>query len=392
MLGLTRQHSRQGDALARGELGGEPEAAALAGGAVDPDFAAHQPGQPAGDGEPEAGAAVLAGGGDIGLLEGLEQLLALELGDADAAVLYLEAQQIAADQLAQHPHPQGDGARIGELDGIAGIVEQGLAQPGDVAVEPDRGAAEIDLNVEPLGASLLVHQGTDVIQHGDEGEVVAFQHHLARVYLGEIQDVVDQGEQVLGRVVYLLQPIVLGDLLGIPLEQVGEAQDGIHGGADLVAHVGEEGALGLVGAFGALMGLRQLLGALADHLLQVEAVLIQLLPELLLLGDVGLHRHEVRHLGMLPSDGRDGGHHLIVGTILAPVGELPVPALALLEGIPQGDMGGRRGEAGVEQLGGLPQHLLLLVAAGGQEGGVDIFDAGCRVGDEDPVRALLQGQ
>ncbi|MNJ73067.1 hypothetical protein D3C77_698050 [compost metagenome] len=95
---------------------------------------------------------------------------------------------------------------------------------------------------------------------------------------------------------------------------------------------------------------------------------------------------------MLPSDGRDGGHHLIVGTILAPVGELPVPALALLEGIPQGDMGGRRGEAGVEQLGGLPQHLLLLVAAGGQEGGVDIFDAGCRVGDEDPVRALLQGQ
>ncbi|MNG28998.1 hypothetical protein D3C84_1143530 [compost metagenome] len=81
-----------------------------------------------------------------------------------------------------------------------------------------------------------------------------------------------------------------------------------------------------------------------------------------------------------------------MAAILALVGELSMPAQATLEGILQGDMGGRRGEAGVEQLRRLPQHLFLRVAAGAQEGGIDILDARLGVGDEDPVRALLQGQ
>ncbi|MNH11645.1 hypothetical protein D3C79_711660 [compost metagenome] len=124
----------------------------------------------------------------------------------------------------------------------------------------------------------------------------------------------------------------------------------------------------------------------------MEAILIQLLAELLLLGDVGLHRHEVAHLVVILADGGDGGQHLIVAAILALVGELPMPAQAPLEGILQGDMGGWRGEAGVEQLRRLPQNLFLRVAAGAQEGGIDILDTRLGVGDEDPVRALLKGQ
>jgi hypothetical protein len=41
------------------------------------------------------------------------------------------------------------------------------------------------------------------------------------------------------------------------VQQVGEADDGIHRRADLVAHVGQEGALGLVGGFGRAVAPRQ---------------------------------------------------------------------------------------------------------------------------------------
>ena len=41
-------------------------------------------------------------------------------------------------------------------------------------------------------------------------------------------------------------------------QQLGEAQDGVHRGADLVAHIGQEIALGLVGRLGLLLGAQQL--------------------------------------------------------------------------------------------------------------------------------------
>jgi hypothetical protein len=55
------------------QAGGEPESAALARLALDARVAAHQFRQPPGDRQPEAGAAVLAGGRGVGLLERLEQ-------------------------------------------------------------------------------------------------------------------------------------------------------------------------------------------------------------------------------------------------------------------------------------------------------------------------------
>ena len=68
----------------------EPERAARAGLAVDPDRAAHRGDQLAGDGEPEAGAAELAGGRGVGLGEGVEQPLTVLVVDADAGVGDLE--------------------------------------------------------------------------------------------------------------------------------------------------------------------------------------------------------------------------------------------------------------------------------------------------------------
>ena len=76
-------------------------------------------------------------------------------------------------------------------------------------------------------------------------------------------------------------------------QEVGEADDGVHRRADLVAHVGEEGALGLVGGLGPLPRLGQLRGAARHQFLQVVTVAVQFLAEALLLGDVFLHRDVV---------------------------------------------------------------------------------------------------
>ena len=63
--------------------------------------------------------------------------------------------------------------------------------------------------------------------------------------------VVDQGEQVFTTAVDDVEVVALiRAQLGIAAHQVGEAEDGIQRGAQLVAHAGEEGALGAVGGFG----------------------------------------------------------------------------------------------------------------------------------------------
>ena len=71
------------------------EGAAGAGPAHEPDLAAEQSRQLAADGEAEAGAAVLARGRAVGLLEGLEDDLLLDGRDADAGVRDREGNHLA---------------------------------------------------------------------------------------------------------------------------------------------------------------------------------------------------------------------------------------------------------------------------------------------------------
>ena len=74
----------------------ERERAALAVDAGEPDLAAEQHGQFAADGQAQAGAAVLARGAGVGLLEGLEDQPLLLRRDADAGVLDREGDDLLA--------------------------------------------------------------------------------------------------------------------------------------------------------------------------------------------------------------------------------------------------------------------------------------------------------
>ena len=118
--------------------GGEPEAAADAGGAAGAGLAAHQLGELAGDGQPEPGAAVLAGGRAVHLLEGRKQPRQLLGGDADAGVFDLEVDPHAVERFVLGPDADAHAAVLGELDGVAGEVEQGLLEAQRVALQMGR--------------------------------------------------------------------------------------------------------------------------------------------------------------------------------------------------------------------------------------------------------------
>ena len=59
--------------------------------------------------------------------------------------------------------------------------------------------------------------------------------------LRNVEYVVDDVEEVVGRVADLEQPPVGLGFIDLLLQKVGEADDGVHRGADLVAHIGQEG-------------------------------------------------------------------------------------------------------------------------------------------------------
>ena len=88
--------------------------------------------------------------------------------------------------------------------------------------------------------------------------------HLARFNAGKVENVIDNMQQRLGRAHHQREVFPLLRVeLGVQTE-LGHAQDTVHRGADLMAHVGEKGAFRLVCLAGHFCRLnRQQLGLLA---------------------------------------------------------------------------------------------------------------------------------
>ena len=155
-----------------------------AGRAVQLDFAAEQLRQLAADREAEAGAAVLAAGAGVGLLERLEDDLLLLQRNADAGVGHLERddrRRLAEHRMLGAPaadhgrHLEPDAALLGELEGVGQQVLEHLLQTLGVGVDA---AAEmrIDLDVErELAVVRLVAERTR-----DRFDQVGDEHLLRR--------------------------------------------------------------------------------------------------------------------------------------------------------------------------------------------------------------------
>ena len=136
-------------------------------------------------------------------------------------------------------------ALVGELHGVADEIDQDLPQPGHVA-DQDLGNGIVHQvgEVEVLLGGLGRQQIHGLLDAGVEFEGMVFQLQLAGFDLGEVQDVIDDGQQRVGAAAGGLDIIaLLVRQFGVQ-QQGGHADDAVHGRADFVAHVGQELGLG----------------------------------------------------------------------------------------------------------------------------------------------------
>ena len=229
---------------------GEPEDRTAADLAFEADPATHQVDQPGGDREAKPGAFVPARRRAVDLGELLEHVGQLVGRNADAGVLdtHLELDD-AVDRLARDVDQHM--ALLGELHRIAEHVGDDLAEAPDIADDEGRQARiDADDKLEVLLRDTRRNQRGDVLDRLGEPERLGIERQLAGIYLGEIENVVDDGEQRIAR---------LGDDVGEGLlarrelglrQKLGHAEHAVHRRADLMAHIGKEFGLGAIGRLG----------------------------------------------------------------------------------------------------------------------------------------------
>ena len=149
-----------------------------------------------------------------------------------------------------------DFTRTGEFDGVADQVLQNLAQPRGVAGEDGRRVRRhADDEFEFLFRSGLAVEVHDVFQDVFKVEVDGLQGEHPGFDFGEIKDVVDYAEQKTGGLADFFQISALFFRQVRLQAQVRHADDRVHGGAYLMAHVRQKIAFGFGGRVGGHHGL-----------------------------------------------------------------------------------------------------------------------------------------
>ena len=171
--------------------------AAFAGLALDADLAAHQLDQLLADGQAEAGAAVPARGGAVGLREALEDAACLLRRDADAGVGDRRSAGSARPRSVSRRAVDAthDLAALGELDGVADEVDQHLAQAAGIAdaARRARRARREQASSRPFCWARAARSRPALLDDVAEVEIDALELELAGLDLGEVEDVVDDG-------------------------------------------------------------------------------------------------------------------------------------------------------------------------------------------------------
>ena len=326
--------------------------------AFRPDASAHELDQIFGDRQPESGTTVFARGGGIGLVEGLEQALALLGRHADTGVLHPKMQFHAVCGPGHGFNSHHDLAAFGEFDGVVAQVDQDLAQPQGVAQQRrgDIGCGGED-QLQALVFGFHADQAGKIFHHVFELEGNRFHAHLAGFDFGKIKNVIDDAQQVLSSQVHFFNVVALLVIQFGLQRQVAHADDGIHRGADLVAHVGQKLRLhagGILGGLaGALDGVEHL--AFSRHILQQpDHALAQVEVVQCAAGDAApegrailARQFKLALVGFAPSQSGVGG-----------------PAQLVVLGVIQ-----------VQQAGGPLKHLVKGVAKELQEAGVGAHNA-----------------
>ncbi len=194
-------------------------------------------------------------------------------------------------------------------------MEKYLLEPRRVAHEAVRqGRGDRELQTQALGGGALAHDVLDASQDVAQGEAHALQGELPGFDAREVQNVVDDGDEVLARVVENVDVLALTAAeLGLA-QQVGHADDRVQRGAYLVAHGRQKPTLGVARRLGFLLGLGQgragprpfvyLSGQQLVGRLQLVSLGLHLLEHVAQAHHRGLHGCE------LPQPGRGQVHRL----------------------------------------------------------------------------------
>ena len=148
---------------------------------------------------------------------------------------------------------------FGELYRVGAVIDQYLADAQRIANQAVR---HIGCNVKdqfkPFAACLFIQQCRNGVKYLFKVEFVLFNRQLAGLYFGKVKNVIDDAQKMLGRSLDFSEivPLARG---GIRFQrQVGHADNGVHGGADFMAHIGQEIGLDFSGQFGSFFGGHQL--------------------------------------------------------------------------------------------------------------------------------------
>ena len=205
---IARDGRSAGAVTARGRAGVverqvEGERAALPGDADEPDLAAEQRRQLAADRQTQAGAAVLAAGAGVGLLERLEDEPLLLRRDADAGVVDREGDDLrgraaAPDDrrpaLGRQPTRIVDVALAVNLNGVRQQVLEDLLQPLRVAGRTTRGSVGVEStwNGRFLASATWRKLRSTLSRSDGERDLLGLDGDRARLDLRQVEDVVDQ--------------------------------------------------------------------------------------------------------------------------------------------------------------------------------------------------------
>ena len=183
------------------------------------------------------------------------------LGHADPGVGHhdLVAANVAA-VLLRHRHAHRV-AGLGVLERVGEQVVHHLREAHRVTEHPGVGRVHARREGLALLVGLHLEGGNRVAQGLGEVHALARKGDLAALHARDLQDVVDEVEELVARLVDA--PQVVGGLLGVggvAARELGEADDGVERRAHVVAHVVEERLLGLEAV---LRGVERLLEVVA---------------------------------------------------------------------------------------------------------------------------------
>ena len=226
----------------------KPERGAATGLSFEVDCPAHHGDQTMRDGQTQSGSAVTPRSRRVGLRKRPKDLSDDPRIDADSGIDDAEDEPAAFPAIRRLAHLHADRAGGGEFHGIIDQIDQDLADARRIA-HHRRGdvGSNNGVQCEPFRLR-LGHKGQDyAVDHRSHVEFHSVQGNAAGFDSRKIEDVVDDAYQRLGTASDNCGQLVLFGIQRCQGQQFGDAYDAVERGANLMAHVGQELRLRLIG-------------------------------------------------------------------------------------------------------------------------------------------------